>query len=136
MPRSCRTFRILATLSFLCFFATLAKSQTTCPNNASPTASLTLSIEATPPPQSGLQLVIVATRYQGGNGGGPLPTQVIPSSFSREYTGLCPGRYSVLVQGSGYGTCGYHANKQIVLHEHETRKLKIIIREKKDALCE
>jgi hypothetical protein len=97
-------------------------------------ASVEVTARAKPPNPTGLRIAIIPIASKGR--GVELQDKVVASGKPARFEDICPGKYSVIVRGAGISGCGYIADKDIVVHEGEARRLKLTVRWKRGAVCE
>jgi hypothetical protein len=120
----------------ICFAAISANAQSvaSCTGASLATVSVVVTAISKPPNPTGLRIAIVPVASKGR--GLELHYKLVASGEPTKFEDICPGKYSVIVRGAGISGCGYIADKDIVLHEKEARKLKLTIRWRRGSICE
>ncbi|HKM67447.1 MAG TPA: hypothetical protein VJX70_09805 [Candidatus Acidoferrum sp.] len=132
MSRQFLTHQLLFA-SFLLFLA-VSPANSQCRGSSLPTASLSATIVQKPPTPSGLKAAIFPSSLDGHDI--KLDYKLFLSGQTISFNDNCPGKYILFIAGTGFSDCGYVTKKKIVLHEKQTRKLKLTVTWKKGALCE
>lgn len=128
--------RLLHAPVLICFAAISANAQSvaSCPGGSLATASVVITAMSKPPNPTGLRIAIVPVASKGRSV--ELQYKLVASGEPTKFEDICPGKYSVIVRGASVSDCGFIADKEIVLHEKEARKLKLTVRWKRGSICE
>jgi hypothetical protein len=120
----------------ICFavIRTNAQPVASCTGGSLATASVEVTAISRPANPTGLRIAIIPVASKGR--GVELQYKVGATGKPVKFGDICPGKYSVIVRGAGISDCGYFADKDIVLHEKEARRLKLTVKRKRGSIWE